>query len=684
MKRHSLLNLYTGVVIAVGAGVLAWALWPGGGAVVHAGELAFWIFAAAVVFGEFVPIRVPGHQTELAISTTFIFALLLTYGPETAIVVQAVASALADVRSRKPPRRSMFNVAQYTLAWAAAGSIITNLIDLDSPASQVFTAMHLPAMLLASAIFFLVNSLLVRTAVAISQGRKLAEYFLRDLPFRAWTTAMLMGLAPPVCAVQDLDLVLALLIVLPVAAIHRAATEAARNEYMATHDGLTGLPNRVLFQQRVSEAIGEAAETEAGTFAVMLMDLDRFKEINDTLGHHQGDTLLQQIRPRLEAVLPEGGMAARLGGDEFAVLVPHGGADTDALLDDARRVREAFNDGFEIDGVVLDVGASIGVAIHPAHGDDVETLMKAADVAMYRAKDDKSGIELYEASDDHHSLGQLALARELRLAVENRELLLHYQPKLDLMTGDVREVEALVRWPHPVHGMIPPAQFIPLAEHAGLILPLTSFVLEEALAQVARWRAEGIELCVAINLSARSLLDGRLPEDVGEALQRHGLTPRDLMLEITESAIMADAVRAGRILQRLSDMGIRLAVDDFGTGYSSLSYLKRLPVDEVKIDRSFVMNMVNDPDDGLIVRSVIELTRGLGRTTVAEGVEDQLTLDRLRALGCDIAQGYHVSRPLPAAQLSEWMRGPGFVATISAPPAPRLRAGRRVARPPVR
>jgi diguanylate cyclase (GGDEF)-like protein len=680
MKRARLLDVYTTTVILAGLGVLAWALLPGAGPVVHPDELAFWIFAVAVVFGEFVPIRVPGHATELAISTTFIFALLLSYGPETAIVVQAVASGLADIRNRKPPRRSFFNVAQYTLAWAAAGAIVVSLIDLHAPAAEVFTAEHLPAMLLASAVFFVVNSLLVRTAVAISQGRRLVEYFIRDLPFRAWTTAMLMGLAPAVCAVQDLDLVLSLLIVLPVAAIHRAATEAARNEYLATHDGLTGMPNRVLFQQRVGEAIGEAAETDSGTFAVMLMDLDRFKEINDTLGHHQGDMLLQQIRPRLELILPEGGMAARLGGDEFALLMPHDGGDVEALLGDARRVREAFNDGFEVDGVVLDVGASIGVAIHPHHGDDVETLMKAADVAMYRAKDDGSGIELYHPDDDHHSLGQLAMARELRLAVENGELLLHYQPKLDLMTGGVREVEALVRWPHPRHGMVPPAQFIPLAEQAGLILPLTTLVLEQALGQVAAWRREGIDLCVAINLSARSLLDGRLPEDVAALLSEHGLPPRSLMLEITESAIMADAVRAGRILQRLSDMGVRLAIDDFGTGYSSLSYLKRLPVDEVKIDRSFVMNMVNDPDDGLIVRSVIELTRGLGRTTVAEGVEDQLTLDRLRALGCDIAQGYHISRPLPAEELARWMRGPGFVATISAPPVPRGRPARRMAR----
>jgi EAL domain-containing protein (putative c-di-GMP-specific phosphodiesterase class I) len=298
----------------------------------------------------------------------------------------------------------------------------------------------------------------------------------------------------------------------------------------------------------------------------------------------------------------------------------------------------------------------MGVAVFPDHGGDVDSLIKAADVAMYRAKDEGSGVTVYEPDDDHHSLGQLAMARELRLAVAAGELRLHYQPKLDLVTGEVRDVEALVRWQHPVRGMIPPADFIPLAEQAHLILPLTTYVLTEALGQVRRWRDAGLDLCVAINLSARSLLDGRLPEEVTDVLRANDVPPSALMFEITESAIMADTQRAERILERLSTMGIRLAVDDFGTGYSSLSYLKRLPVDEVKIDRSFVRNMVSDPDDGLIVRSTVELTRGLGRTAVAEGVEDQLTLDLLRSLGCDVAQGFHISPPVPADRLTHWLK----------------------------
>jgi diguanylate cyclase (GGDEF)-like protein len=680
MARARLLNLYTSVVIAGGAAVLGATLVFGQGRIVFEDELPFWIFTAAVVLGEFAPIRVPGHSTELAISTTFIFALMLGYGPETAIVVQAVASGLADMRNGKPGRRTLFNVAQYTLAWAAAGAIVTALVDLSEPAAVVFRADHLPAFMLASAAFFVVNSLAVRTAVAVSQGMSVIGHFLNDLPFRAWTTAMLMGLAPAICAVQDLDLILALLIVLPVGAIHRAAAESARNEYLATHDGLTGMPNRVLFQKRVDDAIARSSG-DPRPIVVLLIDLDRFKEINDTLGHHQGDSLLQQIRPRLEGALGEGAIAARLGGDEFALMLRPPAAGAEAALAAAGRVRAVFEHGFEVDGVMLDVGASIGVALYPHHGHSVDTLMKAADVAMYRAKDDRSGIQLYEREDDNNTVHRLAMARELRLALERRELVLHYQPKYDLLTEEVREVEALVRWDHPERGLISPADFIPLAEQAGLIIPLTRIVLEEALDQVSVWRENGIELCVAINLSVRSLLDAGLPEEIRGLLAERNLPARSLMLEITESALMSDAVRAGRILEQLSAMGIRLALDDFGMGYSSLSYLKRLPVDEVKIDRSFVMNMSRDPDDALIVRSTVELTRGLGRIAVAEGVEDQATLDRLRSFGCDVAQGYHISRPKPAAELTEWILARRFVSgpVLPKPPkAPRHRAPRLV------
>jgi len=671
-----LLSLYTSAVSVAGFAILAAILVFGYSPGLPVTEVAFWLFVAAVVAGEFAPIRVPGHSTELAISTTFTFALMLAYGPETAILVQAFSSLAPDVRNGKPLQRSLFNVAQYTLAWSACGAVVMTLIPAEENAR--FAAQHLPALALAVGVFFVVNSLLVRTAVALSQEISLVDHFTRDFAFRAWTTGMLMALAPGIVAVQSIDPVLAILIVLPVGAIHRAARELARNEHLVTHDSLTGMPNRVLFQQCVGQAV-TTAQRSGAHFAVLMIDLDRFKDINDTLGHHQGDLLLKEIRPRLEAVVGGDAMAARLGGDEFGVLLSLTSADADEAAQAAARIRIAICQGIEIDGVMLDVGASIGVAVAPTHGDSVEMLLKAADIAMYRAKDAGSGVEVYEPIDDQHTVRRLAMARELRLGLERGELLLHYQPKLDLATGEIRDVEALVRWEHPERGMVPPDDFVPLAEHAGLILGLTTFVLTEALDQVKRWRAEGLDLTVAVNLSARSLLDGALPDDISDLLAERGLEPACLTLEITENAIMSDPLRAQRILERLREMGVRLAVDDFGTGHSSLAYLKRLPVDEVKIDRSFVMNMAADPDDALIVRSTVELARGLGREVVAEGVEDAESLERLRSFGCHIAQGYHISRPLPADELAHFVQDPGFSATL-APPAGALPFGSSVAR----
>jgi diguanylate cyclase (GGDEF)-like protein len=654
MRRERTLRFYSHAVTVAGLAALFGAL-SVAQAPMPSSELAFWIFAAAVILGEFLPIKVPGHAGELAISTTFIFVILLTWGIGPAIAVQAAASILADLRNDKPMQRGLFNVAQYTLAWLAAGIIVETLTDLGSGSSHDYAAEEVPALVLASAVFFAVNSVLVRTAVALSQNLSVTRFWIADLGFRGWTTGMMMGLAPAIAAVQQIDLVIALLIVLPVAAIHRAASESSRNEYLATHDELTGLPNRVRFQQGVKAALLDEGDGGRGV-AVLLIDLDRFKEINDTLGHHHGDALLQQVGPRLQEVLPESGMAARLGGDEFAILLRPARTDLMAVMADAERLRATFDSGFHVHGVVLDVGASIGVAIHPEHGDDVETLMQRADVAMYRAKEAHTGVEVYDAGDDHHNLGRLAMAGELRVALERDELVLHYQPKLDLETGLVEQVEALVRWRHPQRGLVPPNDFIPLAEHTGLIRPMTKLVIEKALAQCAEWRRAGLHLRVAVNLSTRSLLDAALPGEVLRMLDAHGLEPQYLTLEITESILMADPERSARILSSLSEMGVHLALDDFGTGYSSLSYLKRLPVDELKIDGSFVKNMARDPDDAMIVRSTVQMARGLGRVVVAEGVEDEITLNRLRGFGCQMAQGYGISRPLPAVALEQWVR----------------------------
>ncbi len=346
---------------------------------------------------------------------------------------------------------------------------------------------------------------------------------------------------------------------------------------------------------------------------------------------------------------------ARFGGDEFAVLMPDvsGTLDAEAV---ALKLRRALEQPFEVGGVALDAAASIGIACFPQHGEDVEGLLQRADVAMYVAKDAHSGAELYTAEQDVHSLDRLALAPQLRRALDRGELAMHYQPQVDLHTGQVAGVEALVRWQHPERGLLFPDAFVPLAEHTGLVRPLTRAALRLALEQCGRWRRDGLDLVVSVNVSTRDLLDQELPLELDRLLARAGVPATALGIEITESMLMVDPRRAEQVLERLSGMGVHVAIDDFGTGYSSLAYLKRLPIDHIKIDKSFVLTMTADRNDATIVASTIDLGRNLGLRTVAEGVEDELALSELSRLGCDVAQGYHLSRPMEAGDLERWAR----------------------------
>jgi diguanylate cyclase (GGDEF)-like protein len=429
--------------------------------------------------------------------------------------------------------------------------------------------------------------------------------------------------------------------------------QAELNEYQALHDSLTDLPNRALFHDRVRQALTSARRDHVPA-AVMIMDLDRFKEVNDTLGHASGDELLKQVGLRLSESLRESDTVARLGGDEFGVLLPKV-VDGEAAVAVARKLRTTLEEPFTIHGLALQMEASIGIALYPDHGGDVQSLLQRADVAMYVAKEHPAGCEVYTRERDDYSPDRLTLLTELRRAIDRGELLLHYQPKADLRTGEIHGVEALVRWQHPERGMIPPDEFIPAAQKTGVIGPLTMFVLDEALRQCRTWSLQGLELCVAVNLSTRNLLDLHLPEAVGELLTRREVPACLLELEITESTILADPVRAMQILSRLDEMGVRLSIDDFGTGYSSLAYLKRLPVDELKIDKSFIIGMDESENDEVIVRSTIDLGRNLGLRVVAEGVESPQAWSRLAQLGCNIAQGYYLSRPVPAEQLTQWL-----------------------------
>jgi diguanylate cyclase len=426
-----------------------------------------------------------------------------------------------------------------------------------------------------------------------------------------------------------------------------------RTERQALHDGLTGLPYRTLLRDRIGQAIRQA-DRELAPAALALLDLDRFKEVNDTLGHHYGDQLLVQVGQRLRAALRAVDTVARLGGDEFAVLLPRVATGEGALAV-AGKLQAAMEAPFVLEGLSLEVEASIGVALYPEHGNDPEELLQHADIAMYVAKDTHAGFVLFDPTHDQHSPRRLALLGELRRAIDHHQLLLHYQPKVDTHSGQVLGVEALVRWQHPTHGLIPPGQFIPLAERTGLIQPLTHYVLDAALQQCRDWRQAGHELPVAVNVSARRLLDLDFPDQVAATLTRWRVPARLLVVEITESTIMADPTHALQILGRLNQMGVQLSIDDFGTGYSSMAYLKNLPVHELKIDRSFVAQLTSDSRDAVIVRSTVDLGRNLGLRVVAEGVEDSLTLQHLDLLGCHAVQGYHISRPVPAEDLITWL-----------------------------
>jgi diguanylate cyclase (GGDEF)-like protein/PAS domain S-box-containing protein len=426
------------------------------------------------------------------------------------------------------------------------------------------------------------------------------------------------------------------------------------NEHQALHDSLTGLPNRSLFRDRIEQAIA-IGHRESGQVAVAMMDLDRFKDVNDSLGHHAGDALLVEIGQRLRGILRSSDTVARLGGDEFGVLISKPRSEDDVVVV-VEKIRAALEQPVTIEGLSLPAEASVGIAMFPHHGEDVDTLIRHADVAMYGAKEEKGGYAFYEKSRNASDPARLTLVSELRRAIEERELVLYYQPKAELANGAIQSVEALLRWNHPTRGLVGPDEFIPLAQQTGLIKPLTLYVLDEALSQCRAWQRTGMTLGVAVNLSVRNLLDAEFPDQVRDLLEKWRVDPSLLELEITESTMLSDPVRTKRVLDKLSAMGIALSIDDFGTGYSSLSYLSQLPVNEIKIDRSFVMNMADSDNDAVIVRSTIDLARNLGLQVVAEGVETEQAWDQLSELGCTLAQGYYLSRPVPAAELTEWLR----------------------------
>ena len=420
---------------------------------------------------------------------------------------------------------------------------------------------------------------------------------------------------------------------------------------LAYYDSLTELPNRTKFQNLLENIIGDSHE--GGSFGLLLMDLDNFREINDTLGHSNGDLIIQEVALRLRTVHQDG-VIARLGGDEFAIVMQNISNENETITK-AKRILSELETPFSLGALTLDIRISIGISIYPHHGKTSSGLLQSADVAMYLAKQHHSGFNIYNAKYDLYNPQRLSLMGQLRQAIGNSELRLFFQPKVCLKSNEIRGAEALIRWDHPQYGILSPARFIPLAEQTGIIRPLTYWVIDQALAHMRTWIDGGNDLQISVNLSTRNLLDNNLPMRIKELLNEHRVNPEHLSLEITESAIMEDPEKALDTLIQLDEMNIELSIDDFGTGYSSLAYIRKLPVKEIKIDRSFVMDMDRDDNDAVIVRSTIDLAHNLGLKVVAEGIEDQNTLELLVNLGCNLGQGFHIGTPMPARDFEKWL-----------------------------
>ncbi|MEV5754031.1 EAL domain-containing protein [Actinoallomurus sp. NPDC052308] len=672
-RRGSPLWSYVVCVTVVGVAALATSL-----AYLSVGDLRtlvgaplFWILALLIVSGELKPIITPGstETTGATVSTTFTFATLIYAGLPTALLLHAIATVATGMLRRRALHRTAFNVGQYTLSFAAAGLVLLMSGVTASP-THPWTphALDLPTTLLAGVAYFLVNLVLVNAAIALHERTSVLKTMRWNLGLQLLVHSALLGLAPLVVVVMSWSAAFVPLFVLPFIAVYINASVSVSREYQALHDGLTGLPNRKLLIMRTEEALAQARhEAERALTArgrdhepprrvgLFLLDLDRFKEVNDTLGHPTGDRLLQLVAHRLTHSVRPGDLVARLGGDEFAVLLPTV-RDARGAREVAARLRAALNEPVRLDGMSFDLEASVGIALHPDHAPDFELLLQRADVAMYVAKENRTGVEIYSPDRDRNSPERLGRQGQLRRAIDRRELELFFQPKLFLGNGRPVGMEALLRWRHPQKGLLTPEQFLPIAEQTYLMRGITDFVVDAALTQVARWWKAGLRVQVAINASGRDLLDSALTEMIAAGLLRHEVPPQALQLEITERILMNEPAYAADTVQALAALGIPLSLDDFGTGYSSLVRLKSLPVEEIKIDASFVSRLREAGDDAIIVRSIIDLARTLGLRSVAEGVENPETEHLLRNLGCDAGQGYHFQPPMTAAEATDWLR----------------------------
>jgi len=634
-------------------------------------EILVWIVAIAAV--DLMP--VPTTMSSVAFSLSFPIELsvaLIYPVPVAAFIAFAGSTDRREFHGELPLLKALFIRAQIAGAVICESLIFKHFVPTQADIATTPVAVIAVAVVLASIVGYTVNIAFVGIYGYFANGespwgfvRKIhvgvfGEFLLSYMGLALFSVLVVTGytklrvlsivifLAPLLFARQMFQRTHSLQ-----QATEELAVKQAENEFQAMHDSLTGMPNRTFFHQELVKAIDDARASQSRV-AVMLIDLDHFKEINDTLGHHFGDLLLQEIGPRMSRVLRDVDLMARLGGDEFGIVLPDL-PNEEIALRVADRVLEALELPISVEGLALDVSGSIGIALFPMQAEDAESLLRRADVAMYAAKENGGGYEVYVDDFDRHNPQRLTLIGQVRPALESGEFVMYYQPKVRLIDGRVSGAEALIRWEHPTLGLVPPDEFIPLVEKTVLLRPLTQYVAESVLKQWREWADLGIRLPLAINVSPRSLLDQDLPDQIVGLLRDWDVPPAFLRIELTESFLMGDSGRSMAVLDALSNVGVGLSIDDFGTGYSSLSYLKRLPIEEIKVDRSFVMQMHVDANDFMIVRATVDLGRNLGLRVVAEGVEDLATFDRLAEFGCDEAQGYYISKPMSAVEFTRWL-----------------------------
>jgi diguanylate cyclase (GGDEF)-like protein len=648
-------------VTIVGTAVFALAVTQLMGMSVLARHLLFWVLVAMVVLGDVWPIVTPGRSSVEAplASVTFSFAMLIVWGLPVAVLVRAISTMVTFLAKRKAPHRAAFNAAANTLSLTAGGAVLYALHLRGQPAPLHWGVLHstsdLGKVLLAALASFVVFHILIYVAVALHSREPVLRTLLRTLPYEAFVSLVLFATAPLVAvAIGTGSALIVLLFAFPLAAIYVNAAISVQREHQAHHDELTGLPNRKMLMLRLDSMLAQASSA-GSSVGFLLLDLDRgLKEVNDTLGHAVGDRLLRLVAHRLTHSIRPGDLVARLGGDEFAVLLPSV-KEPSAAREVAARLRAAVAEPIRLEGMAFVIEVSIGIAMFPEDATAVELLIQRADVAMYLAKQRRSGVERYVPDLDRNSPARLALFGELRRGLDRGELELWYQPKIYLADQRAAGVEALVRWMHPARGMLMPDDFIPIVQQSYLMREVTAFVIETALAQAAAWRQSGLDVQMSINVSGRDLLDSGLADLVGQGLSRHRLLPGALLLEIDERVLTSEPAHSVATAEALAGLGVGLSLDDFGTGYSNLVRLKRLPVSEVKVDSSFVSRLLESPDDEVVVKSILDLAAALGIRSVAEGVESAEVAAALLGMGCVAAQGWYFARPMEAAAATAWL-----------------------------